>query len=533
MKFGEKYELLESLTTGAVETFIANDKVRGTRVLVHILDCGPQRPNQATVQWVLEGFRRLAPEPVSLVLETGKYSGTLYAYLVTEMPDESGLRIWVDSYNKHAADTQESTAPTEKPAPESPTAVQEIAAKEPPSPVPVSVPFTQMFRDYDSQAKARAPIVEHKIVERKEAEAPMSPPPSLPPLPLPNLGVAGGPSGLHSAPPWDPGNSSISVPAREETLKTRGGVDAPVAEVGPNRFPTETLSSSGKSGPKPGEFTSFFQGPFRGDTPSEIPSISREPAPPGKKVGEFTAMFGAPMPPPERPAPALEPALENDAPRFTDWFDRPPDPVQPLPPAPLPITPPSSVNNSNVGDSSFSPQPARDPFFPPPPPVYVTPVPPPYPAPLPQIPLPPAPVVEKPPAVPAPVISPSSGGATRAFQTMANEPVPTPPPVAHEESAYTKIISVRPAESTDAKQPAAHAQTAAGSFPSMPIPKIKPPAMPAPPKLPQLKIPAPPPPPKAPKVAPPSPVSWWPLIFTLTVIFFVAVLLVLYFWLKH
>jgi hypothetical protein len=92
---------------------------------------------------------------------------------------------------------------------------------------------------------------------------------------------------------------------------------------------------------------------------------------------------------------------------------------------------------------------------------------------------------------------------------------------------------VRPAESTDAKQPAAHAQTAAGSFPSMPIPKIKPPAMPAPPKLPQLKIPAPPPPPKAPKVAPPSPVSWWPLIFTLTVIFFVAVLLVLYFWLKH
>ena len=57
--------------------------------------------------------------------------------------------------------------------------------------------------------------------------------------------------------------------------------------------------------------------------------------------------------------------------------------------------------------------------------------------------------------------------------------------------------------------------------------------MPAPPKLPQLKIPAPPPPPKAPKVAPPGPVSWGPLILTLTVLFFVAVLLVLYFWLKH
>ncbi len=41
MKFGEKYELRESLTTGAVETFVANDKIRGQRVLVHILDCGP------------------------------------------------------------------------------------------------------------------------------------------------------------------------------------------------------------------------------------------------------------------------------------------------------------------------------------------------------------------------------------------------------------------------------------------------------------------------------------------------------------
>ena len=49
MKFGEKYELLESLTTGAVETFVANDKVRGERVLVHILHGDPQRPNQPTV----------------------------------------------------------------------------------------------------------------------------------------------------------------------------------------------------------------------------------------------------------------------------------------------------------------------------------------------------------------------------------------------------------------------------------------------------------------------------------------------------
>jgi len=98
MKFAEKYDLQESLTTGAVETFFANDKVRGERVLVHILRCDPRKPNQPTVQWVLEAFRRVAPEPVGLVLEAGPYSGTLYAYLVTKMPDDGALRVWVLQY---------------------------------------------------------------------------------------------------------------------------------------------------------------------------------------------------------------------------------------------------------------------------------------------------------------------------------------------------------------------------------------------------------------------------------------------------
>jgi hypothetical protein len=52
--------------------------------------------------------------------------------------------------------------------------------------------------------------------------------------------------------------------------------------------------------------------------------------------------------------------------------------------------------------------------------------------------------------------------------------------------------------------------------------------MPAVPKI------AAPPAPKPPKVAiPEPPVSYWPLILTLTVLFFIAVLLVLYFALKH
>jgi hypothetical protein len=58
------------------------------------------------------------------------------------------------------------------------------------------------------------------------------------------------------------------------------------------------------------------------------------------------------------------------------------------------------------------------------------------------------------------------------------------------------------------------------------------PKMPKAPPMPKVKAPQAP---KAPKVdAPvPPPVSLWPLIITLTVLFFLAVILVLYFVLKH
>jgi hypothetical protein len=67
------------------------------------------------------------------------------------------------------------------------------------------------------------------------------------------------------------------------------------------------------------------------------------------------------------------------------------------------------------------------------------------------------------------------------------------------------------------------------AMPKAPVPKMPAPKMPAP-KIPKIAIP-----PSAPKevgLAPP-PVSYWPLILTLTVLFFIAVLLVLYFVLKH
>src|ERR1700689_3887480 len=230
MKFGEKYELLESLTTGAVETFVANDKVRGERVLVHILHGDPQKPNQPTVQWVLDSFRRVAPEPVGLVLETGRYSGTLYAYLVTKLPEETALRAWVKQYRAQARDTQEIPGPPAPPTPESKAQTAEVAVKDLPQrpvsvtpvpgfPAPVPpvsvlpasasaspVSVTQLLRDFDSPAKSAVPT----------APAREPDPYSIPaaPGPLPPISFAGGQSGLHAAPPWSPEAARTPAPPK-------------------------------------------------------------------------------------------------------------------------------------------------------------------------------------------------------------------------------------------------------------------------------------------------------------------------------
>ena len=154
MKFSEKYELRETLTTGTVETFEANDKVRGERVLVHIVECAAHKPDQTTAEWVLESFRKLAPEPPGLVLETGKYTGPKYGYVVVKPADDAKLTAWVRQYELQADETKESKARTGRAEINSPAAASPI-----PSPSATKLPaqasgsMTQLFRDYGSLSK--------------------------------------------------------------------------------------------------------------------------------------------------------------------------------------------------------------------------------------------------------------------------------------------------------------------------------------------------------------------------------------------
>jgi hypothetical protein len=511
MKFAEKYELLESLTTGAVETFFANDKVRGERVLVHILRCDPRKPNQPTVQWVLEAFRRLAPEPTGLVLETGPYSGTLYAYLVTKLPDDAALRAWVQQYEARPRDTQEVPAPVPKRAPESAPPPADVTPKQS-SPVPG--PVTQLLRSFELPPKPGAPSAPTKPSEPpSQASSNIHPAvdrslPQTAPIP--------------AAPERDPVVARPSVPPGPPD------VSRPVNPIRPNlstrNIPSEVFTPPVIDKPKPGEFTSVFQGPFHGDAPSDMPALSpQKMEPPRKTVGDFTAMFGAVKPGQEETSPASGLAgNETPGTGFTGFF------------------------NADVASRNSSTSAPTPPILPAP---QVFPTPQVFPAPqvfpTPQvIPAPPSPNVPTPPVVPS---AQPPEGATGAFSSPASKPAPSLPPMPSGPSAYTQIISLKnagpAADPSDSEEmtPATSAEPPAFPPPAMPalpkspklppLPKAPAPKMPAA-KMPKLAMPSAPKPPKV-DIPSPPPVSYWPLILTLTVLFFIAVLLVLYFVLKH
>ena len=535
-------------------------------MLVHILHGDPQKPNQPTVQWVLDSFRRVAPEPVGLVLETGRYSGTLYAYLVTKLPEETALRGWVKQYKAQARDTQEIPAPPGPPTPESkaPTAelpknLSQAPVAAPPvsappfSAAPVSAPavsVTQLLREFDPPPQSAAP------------PAPFMPPPPRPPQPgpLPPISSAGGQSGLHSAPPWSPESSRI--PAAPRTDPNAGNPAEPFRpDFAARNFPSPVTTPPAKEGPKLGEFTSFFQGPFRGDVPQETPAVSPRQEAPQKPVGDFTSVFGSVKSQREEPLPAPGIAGNESAGSFTGWFTpevstrissttAPPglpraNPAPGLSASPQPA---SGLHTPNLAESGLPapgftgpglpalalpgsglPAAPKEPFTPPKPASYVAPAPPIFPIPVPSnppMPMPPQPVV-------------GSDGATGAFSRPVGEAPPVPQEAPIGPSSYTRIISARPANSEDAAGADAAAGSPAFGMPALAVPKMAPPPLPPPPVAPKpaFAAPAAPKPPAAPKApkagVPEPPVSYWPLILILTVLFFAAALLVLYFVLKR
>jgi hypothetical protein len=603
-----KYELLEPVTRGSVETFVARRLSTDERVLVHIFECPEQRQDQPTVLWVLESFRAVAPAPPELVLGTGKYSGTSYAYLVTKLPESTVLQAWVRSYQAQEETKGKDALPDSAAVPDFSHSSKEVP---PPHvwgtdqsgvvgrfdqpgetrlmlgalPADVKVPTessdtpsarqtgaagladtTINFNGTDfgavENARLRDPgefTRQFSGLENLSEDTDLGTPPETPSQKgRPRFVAAtdagpglvaesGTPDGSGSPSGMPNGASQASAPASASLAETAriAGVNLTAAPQ-----PKESIdpASDKRDDTKSGEFTRFFQGPFHGERPSQTPNLSRAVSPPPKQPGEFTKIFGKNDGVPSQGAFASqsrfgEPPGEEDPGTLAPWFHNAGDRLR-TSEAHDPTPQYTEIIDVNTRDfATFVRQPS------------------------PGVPIPPRAPVDSPAQPPVPefwngknlpaaettlTVGPEADGATRVFSARGRDSLDGSATRQDGPSDFTRIISgglrnPSPSEEESLTPTESHgdfvkklaAPPAVSPFrSSLPGPSPPPqfqqpgqhPHMPTPPG-----VPAPPLPPASPLgSAVPKPTGPpWTLIIVLNGLFIIAVLLVLYFALKH
>ena len=449
MKLANKYELFDPVTSGRVETFVAQDLASRERVLAFIFDGGPSAEETPSAERILQAFCGMAPPPPAAVLDAGRYGGTSFAYLVTKVPEADTLQNWVAAYESHAP-----TAPETKTSP---------AVEAPPS--RASDPRIR------TQAQEPGPITRAFSSPPKPAEA-------------------------TAAMSLQPDTSSVPLGERIPT-RPKDSFTAMFRSAG---IPAEPGLGAGVDEAKAGEFTSFFRGPFTGETSPVAPTFTPPAGESENRPGEFTQIFGAvdespketPIEPPVRQAPLNEPG------GFTQLFATPVSSstsARQEPPAFRKEEAPKAESPLLFDEPAWGPQ-----------------------APAPSAtPLPTKGPLDSLPAVIPPL--PTSGPSEYTmFVSGGRAPTaPDEPPIA----GGTSPPGAKPA--------AAFGMPKVPAVPPMPVPKIPSAPVPPAPKMPTLAAPKAPETPAAPKPQ----IPFLPLILIMTVLFFVGAMLVLYFALKH
>jgi hypothetical protein len=357
MKFLNKYELMEPVTSGAVETFVAREISSGERVIVHMFAGSEVLPDKPALQWALQSLRGLAPTPMGSVIEGGRYEQTSHAYLVTKFPaDPVALQHWIRFYRLQAEATQPTLG---TPVPLAPTigTEPEQAGSEKTNRQPVGEFTRAFFGSTTADVGSQSPSASNTLPERKvpSADDNWSRKPAgaftkefLSGLDLgPEIKKSSEPE-VAAKEPRKPqsftaefllgGNEGHRAEgkkaptARENSISALFGTPTPkptpmapqppAASQKRVNDPLDFSASAPKAGT--GEFTKFFRGPFGGQSssgaPADIPATP--PSRPKERVGEFTQLFGSSSKslPGKESGALLEPAAPTQSGNFTEVF---------------------------------------------------------------------------------------------------------------------------------------------------------------------------------------------------------------------
>ena len=109
MKFSDKYEILEMVTSGRVSTFLARERTTQEGVVVYTFECAGAGARDLSTASIIARFCALAPNPPGMIVKAGFDEPSAAAFITTKMPDSAALTAWVQAY--HAFAPQGSTSP--------------------------------------------------------------------------------------------------------------------------------------------------------------------------------------------------------------------------------------------------------------------------------------------------------------------------------------------------------------------------------------------------------------------------------------
>jgi len=87
MKFAEKYEIVEMVTSGRVSTFLARERATQDAVVVYTFECVGTGASDLSTASIIARFCSLAPNPPGMIVKAGFDEPSSSAFITTKMPD--------------------------------------------------------------------------------------------------------------------------------------------------------------------------------------------------------------------------------------------------------------------------------------------------------------------------------------------------------------------------------------------------------------------------------------------------------------
>ena len=323
MKFAERYEIQEMVTSGRVSTFLARDRNSQEPVVVYTFEVTGTTAADLSTASIISRFSSLAPSPPGIIVKAGFDQASSSAFLTTKMPEPAALQQWVATYHSFGKTTPPPPAQkTASAAPSDETA--ELSAAD--------------LRAYLAQSSAQ------KAAQRTT---------SAPPTPAKNesSGSITDIFGIDT-----PATAAQSQSSGEFTRLFRElNAFEPVRSTKPPVAPKPTTSA-----------TDANFGQRLGGSPLGQPEPAATPPPPvpagPESPGAFTREFlGLPSTPAEPPAAstAVEKPAVKEPGAFTREFLAGSSPSPDSATVKVPHTPPASAGPPSIFGSAFGSEPSK------------------------------------------------------------------------------------------------------------------------------------------------------------------------------